>query len=227
MRASFLIPACVLLVACPAVARADPTEPEKAWLERVLLGTNPASPGVYCVRWVKKTPTVSAFGAKLGQAKAVEDAVESLNLVLDTTPIKKLELAKPDDKEADIKVHFAAEKEFANLGKKYDFKAEKGKKTYAYVFWNARRELTSGIVLIPSDSRGDELKHYVLREMTRALGFQGKSPEYADSIFYEKDKASTSAADLNRRDRKLVNFLYNHIEPGMKLKEVQAQYKHW
>ena len=227
MRTFFLVPLLGGLFLAGPVRATEPTDQEREWLEHILLGTNPASPGVACVRWVKKNPTVTTFGASHQQTKAVEAALETLNEIMLATPIMKVELGKPSDKEADIKVHFAPEREFPALAKKYDFRYEKGHRTYIYVFWNGKRELTQAVALIPADAKGDELKRFVLREVTRSLGFPGTSPEFNDSIFFEKERLGTAASDLSRRDRKLINFFYNKVEPGMKQPQLRAQYKFW
>jgi len=219
---------CVLLLLIAGLPlRADPTSQEKDWLEHVLLGTNPASPGVACSRWTK-APRVSAFGASKVQAKALEAALEQFDEPLLKTPIGKLALGKPNDDEAELKVHFAPEKEFPNLAKKYDFRFEKGNnRTYVWVWWNANRELTKAVALVPAAAKGDELTRLALRELARALGLIGESPEFADSVFFRKDQLATTLTSLGRRDKKLIVFLYNKIAPGDKLPQVQAQYKSW
>src|SRR5258707_1077231 len=125
----------LLIAALPL--RADPTSQEKDWLEHVLLGTNPASPGVACSRWNK------------------------------------------------------------------------------------------AVALVPAAAKGDELTRLALRELARALGLIGESPEFADSVFFRKDQLATVSTSLSRRDKKLIVFLYNKIAPGDKLPQVQAQYKSW
>jgi len=206
--------------------RVDPTNQEKEWSEHVLLGVNPASPGAACKRWIKR-PQVSAFGANGGQAKALEWALELLNETLLATPIGKIDLGKPYDDEADLKVHFAPEQEFANLAKKYDFRFEKGNRTFFWVWWNAKRELTKGVALVAADAEGDELKRFTLRELTRCLGLIGESAEFENSIFYRKGQLGTSSTSLSRRDKKLIIFLYNKVPLGAKLPALQAQYKSW
>ena len=223
MRSCLII---ALLLPAASSLRADPTSQEKEWLEHVLLGTNPASPGVSCHRWIS-APRVSAFDAKPAQKKALEAAIQHVNETLMTTTAGKLELGKPNDDEAELKIHFAPEKEFPNLAKKYDFRFEKGNRTYVWVWWNNRNELIKAVGLVPSDAKGDDLKRFALREVTRALGTLGESTEFEDSIFYRKGQVGSPATSLSQRDRKLITFLYTKVPPGAKLPELQALYKSW
>ena len=110
---------------------------------------------------------VGAFRIRrLVYARTGEAAVDELNGVLESTPVKKIELLKPKDDAAEIKVHYAPAKEFPDLAKKYDFKFEKGQHTYAWVWWNGKSELAKAVALIPADAKGDPLKTYALPVLT-------------------------------------------------------------
>src|SRR5262249_54345089 len=141
-----------------------------------------------CHRWAR-TPKVALVRASPEQKKAAEEAVKHLNEALAGTPIFKLELlgkeARPGaEAEADIRIHFAPEKELADVAQKYDFKYARGNRGFYRAWWNERHEMTKAVVLIADELRGADLRSMVLKELVQSLGLAFESPAFSDSIFY-------------------------------------------
>src|SRR5262245_56819107 len=108
-------------------------------------------------KWVK-TPKLSVFGGSQEQQRTVSGVVESLNEVFKDTPIKRIELVKPDDATADIKLHLAARARLVDVAKDNHLPAElvaeirKGQwPRFVSLMNNDKRELTSALIGLASD----------------------------------------------------------------------------
>jgi hypothetical protein len=87
------------------------------------------------------------------------------------------------------------------------------------------------VVLIATDrSSGRRLNHFVLEEVTQALGFPGDSKRFEKSVFYEDASKNRygRATNLSKLDKRLIEFHYTHnrvgqtpLETGLKMA------KHW
>ena len=211
---------CVAGWASPAV-QAQSSDKLARWVEEVTLGPEFGGSGKICSRWVT-TPTLSVFGATALQRKVVASSLAHLNKTLAKTPIKKIRRLSPNDDDASILVYFAPLRELPDLAKQHSFKYVEGNWGYFYTFWN-RHRIHRAIVLLASDKlKGKLLRHFVLEEITQSLGLSNDSRIYSGSMFYG---GQNNTQNLSQRDKKLIIFFYNHIQPGAKRRDVQVAFK--
>ncbi len=222
---------CILFAAVlwsPVLANAAADGKTARWIERIILGPEYGGSGKTCVRWVKP-PTLSVFGANAGQLELIVATVAQLNEALAQTPIAKITLVQPEDRMADMRVYFTSVDEMPQLAQQLGFPYYEGNWGYFWTFWNDGYAIDRAYVLLADDRlRGAALEHFALEEITQALGLLSDAPEFPDSIFYAKGGDGGSAGQLSERDRKLIAFFYNHVEPGAGPKAVrQAIKRHW
>jgi len=75
-------------------------------------------------------------------------------------------------------------------------------------------------ILIDSDFKGDQRKHWILRGLLSELGFKGETTDYPDSIFYS---GSDTTVQLSAIDWKVIGLMYSgKITPGMTFDRVKA-----
>ena len=75
------------------------------------------------------------------------------------------------------------------------------------------------IIYINDDLTGDERGHIVLRSLLYALGFQGETLKYPDSIFYYQPNTNTR---LTLVDQKAIQIMYSAgLYPGMTVADVK------
>ncbi len=205
-------------------AQAQSSDEIARWVEEVTLGPEYGGSGKVCSRWVK-TPKLSVFGATSEQQEVVASSLAHLNETLANTPIKRIELLSPNDSGANILVYFAPLRELPRLAKKHGFEYVEGNWGFFWTFWN-RHRINRAIVLLASDKlRGKLLRHFTLEEITQSLGLLNDSSIFSDSIFYARQ---SNTQYLSERDKRLIIFFYNHIQPGAKLRDVQGKFKkHW
>jgi hypothetical protein len=218
-------------------ARSQPDEQEIRWAEDVLL-----RPIVFRgnkrtgVRKWLTTPKLAVKGATAEQKMMVEEVVKHLNETLKDTPIKRIEMVKPNDPRATIKVQFArraripAVAQAYNLGRDYVQHVAKTKPTFAGAFHPQRNNpfvLVGGTVILSSDKEDAAgMKNFTLILLCQVLGLGGQSQRDKKSIFYLKDDRTNGMEELSDRDRKLLIWCYNHVPPGTD--SLKALYdKHW
>ena len=192
------------------------------WVEQVTLGGEYyASRGKVSARWVK-TPKLSVFGATSEQHEVVASTLAHLNDTLANTPINRIELINPNDRSADIVVYFARLGKFHDLAKWHGFKYVEGNWGYFYAF-SRGRIINGAIVLLASDKlRGNLLRHFTLEEITQSLGLFNDSWVFSESIFYA---GRSNTQHLSELDKKLIIFLYKHIQPGSNRRDVRVVFK--
>lgn len=228
----FLIGGCVgfqSLICSTALAQADANRETLLFVGDVLtkaeyIGVD----GNRVVKW-KQSPTLSAFGDRDRHRSVVAATVREINRALPADiQIKRLD---DDDPTASIKIYFTQQKSFDEIAKQYNFDVVAGNRGFFYVKWNGQFEIQEAIILIAEDKlAGPALRHYVLEETVQSLGLCGDSKRFATSIFYEDAAQGQfgSATRLTTIDRKLVRFLYDHVDPGSVPIEVgQLFEKHW
>ena len=65
-------------------------------------------------------------------------------------------------------------------------------------------------------------------ELGHAVGFSGHTDRHLSSLFWEGWKGGAFSDRFSSDDRKLLRFLYNHLEPGDTEADVRAAFdKHW
>jgi len=75
------------------------------------------------------------------------------------------------------------------------------------------------IIYVNNDLTGDERSHIVLRSLLYALGFQGETLKYPDSVFYYQPNTNTR---LTLVDQKAIQIMYGAgLYPGMTVANVK------
>lgn len=198
------------------------------WAESVVVGTEFGGNGKFTARWVK-SPTLSVFNGTPTQENYVADVVSALNETLMHTPIKRIRPVDANTASADLHVYFLKLDDMPAQCKKLGFKHTPGNWGLFNMFWNGDREIQRAYVLIATDKlQGKRMQHFLLEEITQSLGLACDSPEFEDSIFYEKNNDGGNAQKLSDRDQKLIRFFYNHVPAGSDAAAVRAALKkHW
>jgi hypothetical protein len=186
-------------------------------------------------KWVK-TPKLSVFGGTAAQQKVVARVVESLNELFKETPIERIEVVKPSDDKADIKLHLASRGKLPDLAKDNGIaenlvaEMRKGQwPRFVSLLNNEKRELTSAVIGIASDMAfASQFEHNVLRTLLYACGFANTSPIQKDSIFWREGNRNSSAKELSELDRKLIVWFYKHVPPDSKNDVIYKMFvEHW
>lgn len=83
-------------------------------------------------------------------------------------------------------------------------------------------------ILVVSDLSDEEISATLIQEITQSLGPMGDSPVFPESVMYETATERSRATSLAPIDRKLLRFLYQHLNPGDDEAAVRAAFdRHW
>lgn len=181
----------------------------------VAVGTEYSRTDQVVMKWTEPAK-LSVFNATDRQSRVASWAVEQVNEVLSSTEMS-IKILEPDDEAATLKVIFAPFDEFANVAAEHDFEPFPNNDGGFYIWWNERYEIERAVVLLSSDRlKNRQLQHFALEEISQSLGFAGDSSRFANSVFYENDAESEygDATRFSKLDKKLMRFIYNHVEPG-------------
>jgi hypothetical protein len=227
----------VLFLAVVGPVRAEEDKEELAWAEDVLIRADifNKAPRTGTRLWLT-TPKLTILGGTKEQKQVVADVVKNLNDTLKETPIKGIELLKPNDPRATLKVQFARRARIATVAQAYRFGPQivkeiaKKKWTLASKFHAMpanRWVVQGGVVIVSSDKEdADWLQSNTLRGLCWVLGFMNHSNRFQKSAFYQDGDRRSKEVQLSERDRKLVLWYYNHVPPGTEdLKKLFEQ--HW
>lgn len=216
-----------ILFSASASAENPPDKKVAEWAQEVLLGPEFGGQRI-CARWLK-SPTLSVFGGSAEHLRVVRATVAHVNQTLSKTSIKRIQLASPSNESADILVYCVPKQQFYGTAKKHGFQYVEGNKGYFYVWWNQKHEIYKGIVLLATDQlKGRELKHFALEEITQALGPRNDSADFQDSVFYSGPAGNGNAEKLSQLDRKLLELLYSHVQPGHNQEKLRSTIQtHW
>jgi hypothetical protein len=227
----------ILLLSSVSALRAEGEDEELGWAEDVLLRADlfKKAPRTGTRLW-QTAPKLTLIGATKEQKKVVADIVKDLNETLESTPIKGIELLKPNDPRATIKVHFTRRARVATVAQLYRFdpllvkEIAKKKWICASQFHPTPTNIWvvhSGVIILSSDKEhAGLLPNNALRSLCGLLGFLNNSKRYEKSVFYRDDDKVSNEVKLSERDRKLVRWYYNHVPPGTEeLKKLFE--KHW
>jgi hypothetical protein len=201
------------LTGAPPGWAAGAPEDIRRWISEVTLGTEYGDAPRVVTRWTR-SPVLSVFGANDLQAAVVRHAVQQINGALAGTAVPGIQLGLPNNKAAEIHVHFAPLREFERLARDNGFPYQAGNDGYFAVFWNQRHELIRARVLLASDRlRGPRLLRLTLEEITQCLGLANDSELIPDSIFYA-GRRHGPMTQLSELDKRLIRFLYTAVPPG-------------
>jgi hypothetical protein len=213
-----------------ALAAAAPPEPDQPndellWAEDIVVRPN------YILKaddsgarlW-EAAPRLAVIGGTAAQRKTVTEVVEDLNTTLKETPIRGIELVKPNDPTATLKVHLVKKSQLPTLAHGYGASPEVVKlmvkeKWGMYSHHNPSRRnkfvLQGGVALHASEpEHAGSLRHDILFQLTFVLGLANTSVRFEDSVFFHRKDHWSGAEHLSERDRKLVIWFYNHVPPG-------------
>lgn len=197
-----------------------PTDAETVlrWVEAITLDKSKK----VCSRWVTK-PRLSIFGATSEQSRVLAESVDHVNEALAETPFQ-IQLIEENNLKTDICIHFTPVTEMAKVAEKHGFRYVGSDKDYFWIFWNGRREINRGVILLAPDLEGRELWHSSVAMLCRVLGVRNQSKELPDSIF----SGSRNIQQLSPADKKLLVFLYNHVQPRDGEEQLRtAFWTHW
>jgi hypothetical protein len=186
-------------------------------------------------RW-QDVPKLTVAGATAQQRKVIEEVVNQLNEVLKDTPIQKIQILKPNDPTATIKVLLVRKEQIPLTAAKFTQDAEfiqllrKEKSTgFTLISDTPRRvilEITVGLANDPELAK--EFRFQVLDSLLWGLGFSNYSALFEDSFFYRSDRKGPAEVKLTPRDRRLISWFYNHVPPGTTQERIADIYeRHW
>jgi hypothetical protein len=199
---------------------ADASEDIKRWISEVTLGAEFGDTPKVVSRWTR-SPMLSVFGASELETAVVRQVVGQLNEVLVGTAIHGVQFGLPNNKAAQIHVHFAPLREFERLARDNGFTYQAGNDGFFAVFWNPRHELTRARVLLASDRlKGTRLLRLALEEITQCLGLANDSTLVRDSIFFA-GRRHGPMTQLSELDKRLIRFVYTAVPPGATEAELQ------
>jgi len=193
----------------------------KEWARQVTLDVEFGRPDGRVGRWAT-SPTLSVIQ---GSAADRADLVDLLPVLDELIAPLAIEPVSDGDESADIEVYFAPLASFDAIAADNQFTYVRGNWGYFYTFWNDGAELTKAYILLANDVlMGSELRHFTFEETTQSLGLGADSPIFADSIFFADGDDGGSAQALSPLDRRLVRFLYTHLEAGDDVAVFDAQF---
>lgn len=217
-----------LLIAAPFPANGEPPHhPDWEYVRTVLLFSEFGRRDGYITRWTRSARvTVAAEDEK--HLKMVRKAIRQLNIALRQTKMSlSLVWNRPD-----IYIQFVPRAKMQEAGAEYNC-GIMTPDTYAFgcMYHDAQGIMKLGIIVHPTDDDGIDLATSVMEELTQVLGPANDThdPLFVESLFYEPERLQPLMyKDLSPHDRKLLQFLYNHLQPGDTEKEVRAAFdKHW
>lgn len=221
------------LILCVGTCNTSPAQeiPSKVarFVGEVLVGHEYDSEDMVAMKWEQR-PQLSVFGASPAEQRVVKNSVRKINDALEGTEMQ-IEMLEPEDNRATLKVHFVPLAEFQEVARKEKIAFFDNNDGYFFIRWEGNYVIESAVVLIASDQMdGNKRKHFVMEEITQALGLPGDSELFEDSLFYENipENDFGGATNLSRLDAKLLRFLYQKIETGSHPVEIGIlMAEHW
>ncbi len=204
---------------------------DKEWefVRTVLLTTEDGNDPAPIVRWTK-TPLYYVHADDAEFRHLVRETLDHVNAAIgDNHPKARLTVTPDDDWDASVaKAPFERlEKFYQNIGcDDGHWTPANGVNCVVYDIRNHQIELA--FILVADDLSDSHLRGVLLEEIYQSFGISNDHGVFPESINYEDEQAVTVRPDLAPIDRKILHFLYGHLEPGDDEATVRAQFdKHW
>lgn len=171
-------------------------------------------PDQFCKMWVR-APMLSVFGTGNLHENVVSSVVKQLNSCLPVD--RQIEILPNSSPNATFKIYFAPKEKLGQIAEDNEFTFVDENLGFFYSYWNSNHEIQRSVVLIAEDRlSGYRLHHYVLEEITQALGFPGDTTLDPKSVFYEiqEQQKYGNATRLGLTDQELIRFHYSFNKPG-------------
>lgn len=205
----------------PPVPSSDERAKERLWVTQIALRSEFAEVGKSRVGVVARWTAPIRLSVMQGDSAVRADLlalIPKLNETLEPAgaPIRVVE---DGDGSATLKVYYARSDALPGIARANGFEYVAGNDGYFHTFWNDAFHIQRAFVLLATDKlRGRSLRHFTCEEVTQSLGLANDSSLFADSIFYgngsEQDTMEKLPTELSPRDKKLLSFLYSHLQPG-------------
>ena len=205
----------------------SPDDDEKVlhYLREVLLNKEFGDGDGSIVRWVEPPDVVLAEGDE--KSRAVFDRViQQLNDALEGTSMR-LQSVVESRRERRIDVFMVPGSRFSAIGRARGFKVHGKQDGYVWVFWDTRKQfIQRAIVLVAVDRiAGDLLEHVLLEELTQSLGPLGDTTVLRESVMFQRGNDHGKAPKLSDWDRRMLDLLYGHLNPGNGEAELREAYR--
>ena len=203
---------CVLLGTKPCAAQEWDREVVR-YVGEVAIGTEYSRTDQVVLKW-SEPARLSVFNGTAREERVVGQVVEQINQALDSTEMS-IDVLAAEDKEATLKVIFTPYAKFKKVASEHGFEAVPNNIGGFYIWWNHRHEIERAVVLLSNDQlKNRALHHFTLEEISQSLGFAGDSARFEKSVFYENEEEFGDAVQFSPLDKKLMCFIYTHVEAG-------------
>lgn len=204
----------------------DSASAEWDYVEDMLLPADFSHREPLVLRWIN-FPIVSVADGSPREIAAVKGAVWEINQYLSDTTFQ---VQYSDDvSEGNIIFSFPLRTETEKYS---DLHPMLKKPSSLEGFWLAGRpwggRLGNSTIIVFSDLPEGDKWGAVLHELGHSLGLVGHTDRYISSLFYSDSKGGSLSDGFSSDDRKVLKFLYTHLESGYSVNETRELFnKHW
>ena len=191
----------------------------RAWehVQKVLMSSEYGGRSGVIERWVN-SPSISIVGASQADELFLRELISNWNQILGESPVQ---LRHGEEAQADIGVVFSERANFAEISAMYGFQIVDGGVGFAGMLVDRRHHTRMALVLIDKSLPEQERRATIAQELYHTLGPVNDSAYFPSSVLFEDSDTPSTATELALVDRKLLKFLYLHLEPGDRQHEMQ------